>query len=235
MFLNFWVLIICRWQKKKDFCFRPRNGLVAKISKSGSASFPSISHKKLGLFLRCCEFLRFENVVLSYRDSGSMSIDKKCHLFLKHLKPLKEAFNDSTKIEFNAYMGGFQDEFRDPLQLLNHLRNELLPICDSARRYVFAISFFSHEASITAILEAILQMPPINLSTNVEFNFNRRNELLPQFVPVDAISAWLDRADHMVMKCKQQLKKPLELKACLCQVQNAHELFEHFKKVHFVY
>ena len=201
----------------------------------------------MGLFLRCCEFIRFENVKLYYDDCGSQSIDKKCHLFVKHLKPLKAAFNDSTKIEFNAdigrgqihSVGEGQNNFRDQLQLLNHLRNELLPVCDSVRRYEFAIRFFSHGASATDILYAILRMQPINFSTNVEFNLYQPRGFLPQFVPVDAIdpiSAWLDRSNDMVMKCKQQQKTPLDLKVYLRgvrDVQNAQELFEHFKKVHF--
>ena len=151
--------------------FRPNDGLVAKICKFGYLPFRDISHEELGLFLRYCEFLRFENVKLSYNYPGFQSIDKKCRLFVEHLKPLKAAFSDSTKIEFHARIGEGQNKFRDPLQLLNHLRNELLPICDSARRYKFTFYLISHEASTTAILEAILQMPQINFSTNVEFNF----------------------------------------------------------------
>ena len=153
---------------------------------------------------------------------------------MKHLKPLKAALSDSTRIYFNANMGGGQNQFTDPLQLLNHLRNELLPICDSARRYIFSIFFSSHEASDTGILGAILQMPPINSRTNVKFNLYQPNGFLPQFVPIDAISAWLDRSNDLVMKCKQQQKNPLKLRVDLCSVENVQQLCEHFKKVHFV-
>ena len=219
--------------------FRRKDGLVAIINKFGFSSFASISHEELGLFLRCCEFLRFRSVTLNYNDLpynidlGFQSIDKKCHLFVKHLKPLKAAFSDSTKIEFNADIGESQNNFGDPLQLLNHLRNKLLPICDSVRHYEFAIRFCSHEASTTDILDSILRMPPINSSTNVKFNLYQFR-ILPQFVPVDAISAWLDRSNNMVMKCKHQQKTPLELRIYMCGVENVQELSEHFKKVHFV-
>ena len=232
--------------------FRPEDGLEAKISKFGSVSFASISHEELGLFLRSCEFLRFRSVTLNYNDwlnydDGFQSIGKRCQLFVTHLKPLKTALSDSTKIEFNAdigsgqiqFVGEGQNNFRDPLQLLNHLRNELLPVCDSVRRYEFAIRFFSHGASAIDILYAILRMQPMTFSTNVEFNLYQPRGYLPQFLPVDAIdpiSAWLDRSNDMVMKCKQQQKTPLDLKVYLQgvrNVQNAQELFEHFKKVHF--
>ena len=225
-----------------DSSLDPKTDCQLKLATLGIYNiytFRGISHKKLGLFLRCCEFLRFENVILEYEnygDSDLQSIDKKCHLFVEHLKPLKAAFNDSTTIEFNADVGGDQSNFRDPLQLLNHLRNELLPICDLPCRYEFSIFFSSHGASATAILDSILQMSPVNSSTNVEFDFYHTNRGPPILtrLPVDAISAWLDRSNDMAMKCKQQQKTPLELRVYMCGVQNVRELFEHFKKVHFV-
>ena len=223
--------------------FRPKDGLVAKISKFGSSSSESISHEELGLFLRCCEFLRFENVKLYYNDlpygdDGFQSINKRCQLFVTHLKPLKTAFSDSTIIVFNAHIGYCQNNFRDPLQLLNHLRNELLPVCDSARRYEFTFRVLAPKATMTStvdILDSILRMPPINSSSNAKFNFINGclgGPILTR-LPVDAIAAWLDRSNDMVMKCKQQQKTPLELSVFLCGVQNVQELFEHFKKVHF--
>ena len=113
----------------------------------------------------------------------------------------------------------------------------MLPVCGSARRYEFSILFYSQEASTTAILEAILQMPPINFSTNVAFNFYQPyGGILPQLLPVDAISVWLNRSNDMVMKCNRQQKKLLELKVSFKdRIQNVHQLFEHFKKVHFAY
>ena len=248
-FSCFWIfgylLFVVRWPlaEKIDFFFRSKNGLTAKMSKFGYSPFQRISHKQLGLFLRCCEFVRFENVKLNYNDRpynadlGFQSIDKKFHLFVKHLKPLKAAFSDSTIIQFYASIGYRQSQFTDPLQLLNHLRNELLPVCDSARRYEFSILFYSQEASATAILDAILQMPPINFSTNVAFNFYQPyGGILPQLLPVDAISVWLNRSNDMVMKCNRQQKKLLELKVSFRnRIQNVQQLFEHFKKVHFAY
>ena len=205
--------------------------MVAKIQR-GFGRPKRISHKQLGLFLGCCGFLRFEIVWLIYDDSSLQSIDEKCHLFVKHLEPLSAGFNDSTIIKFNANMKDDQSHFRDPLQLLNHLRNELLPICASARCYEFLIRFFSHESSATNIFDSILQMPPINFSTNLEFNlFHPANddEILTR-LSVDTISAWLDRPNGVIMKHRNT---PLELDVYLEGVQNTQELFEHFKKVYF--
>ena len=215
--------------------FRLNGGLEAEISKLLYSPLQRISHNQF-LFLRCCEFIRFENVKLYYNHFGFQSIDKKCRLFVEHLKPLKAAFNDSTKIDFNADIGDGQTNFREPLQLLNHHRNELLPICDLPCRYEFTIFFSTHGTFATAILDSILQMSPVNSSTNVEFDFYHTNRGPPILtrLPVDAISAWLDRSNDMAMKCKQHQKTPLNLRVYLGDVQNVHELFEHFKKVHFV-
>ena len=134
-------------------------------------------------------------------------------------------------------MGGGQTYFRDPLHLLNHLRNELLPICDSTYNYEFFISFLSHEASATDIIDSILQMPPINSSTNVKFDLyhpNTYGETLTR-LPIDAVSAWLDRPNDVIMKCKRQQNTPLKLDFDVDGVQNTQELLDHFKEVHFAY
>ena len=138
-------------------------------------------------------------------------------------------------------------DFEDPLQLLNHLRNELLPICASARCYEFTIRFcfFCHYVSATNMLDAILQMPSIVSSTNVKFSFHQfqpydyghgpygANTTL--FLPVAAISAWLNRnSNGMIIKSRKQQKSPIELTVYIdsyVQVQNVQELFEHLKKV----
>ena len=175
----------------------------------------------------------------NYYMENSQSIKKKCHLFLKHLKPLSAGFNDSTIIQFNANIGCDYDvsNFGDPLQILNHLRNELLPIFSTARCYEFLIRFFSHGASVTNTLDSILQMPQIISSTNVKFSFYRRfSTITTQFLPVAAISAWLDRSfNGMIIKSQKQQKSPLELTVYIdssIQVQSVFELFENLKKVH---
>ena len=221
------------------FNFRPEDGWVAKISKGpGYSPFRRISQKPLDLFLRCCEFLRFEKVKLPYDDFPFLSIDKKCHLFVKRLKPLRAALSDSTTIHFNASIDyeltpALTINFGGPLQILNHLRNELLPICASARCYEFTIRFCLRYVSATNILDSILQMSPIISSTNVQFNlyhsYFMSHEILTR-LPVDAISAWLDRPNNMIMKHRNT---PLKLKVYLDGVQNTQELFEHFKKVCF--
>ena len=135
-------------------------------------------------------------------------------------------------IRFIADVKDDPSHFRDPLQLINHLCNELLPCCDSARYYDFSISFYSHGASAPSILASILQVPSVNSSTKVEFNFPRPGTHLPCLLPVDVISAWLNRSsDIMTIKDQKQHMKML----CIFTPgnQNGQEMVEHLKKVYF--
>ena len=206
------------------FFFSHRSGLAAKIG--NYRGFERISYKELDLFP---PFLRFKRVWLSYDQIRCLQpIDKKCDLFVKHLKPLKAAINASTMIRFTANISADPSHFRDPPQLLNHLCNELLPCCDSARYYDFRISFYSHEASAPNILASILQVPSVNSSTNVEFNFLGTH--VPCLLPVDVISAWLNRSsDTMAIKGQHQM----ELSIFMRGNQNGQEMIDHLKKVYF--
>ena len=200
--------------------------MAAKIG--NYRGFERISYKELDSFPR---FIRFESVWLSYDEYRcSQPIDKKCHLFVKHLKPLKAAINASTVIRFTANMKDDPSHFRDPLQLLNHLCNELLPCCDPARYYDFNISFYSHAASAPNILASILQVPSVNSSTNVEFNFLQHYTRVPCLLLVDVISAWLNRSsDTMAIKGQHQK----ELSIFMRGNQNGQEVIDHLKKVYF--
>ena len=100
------------------------------------------------------------------------------------------------------------------------------------------------------MLDAILQMPSIVSSTNIKFSFHQIQPYgygyghghspyganTTQFLPVTAISAWLNRSSNgMIIKSLKQQKSPLKLTVYInsyVQVQNVQELFEHLKKVH---
>ena len=191
-----------------------------------------ISYKELDSFHR---FLRFKVVWLFYdydKYRCLQPIDKKCDLFAKHLKPLKAAINASTMIRFTANISADPSHFRDPLQLPNHLRNELLPCCDSARYYDLRIRFYSHEASAPNILAFILQVPSINSSTKVEFYFSRPGTHVPILLPVDVISAWLNRSSDLAIIKGQKHQKELYIYITGGN-QNGQEVIDHLKKVYF--
>ena len=177
------------------------------------------------------QFLRFDRVELSYISSvyaNALPIAKKCQSVVNYLQRLK--LNDTTLIHFIGFIHQTnRNNFISHSQLLDHLRNELLPICGSTRGYKFKISCFSDKASHKNLIAEILQMPRIDCCSNVEIN-------LPVFtthkLPIESISHWLHRnCDGIVEveKLKEQFLRIYSVNSPCAQ-----ELCEYFKKVTFV-
>ena len=110
--------------------------------------------------------------------------------FIKHLKPLKAALSDLNLLHFDAEI--IEDsvpDFSSRSNLLHHIRDELLPICElSSRAYKFTISFQSLETNRAALIESILQIPQVGRCPNVALKIS---SLLNVRLPVEAIAQWL--------------------------------------------
>lgn len=166
-------------------------------------------------------FLRFDRIdLLCY--PGWRSVARRRQIFLNHLRSLKEALKDSLLIHLecavdrNSYIG-----FKEYSSLFNHIRNELLPICVSSRRYKLAInlgpnrnaqnSTLSHEHDNHITLLNYLSYPQVTRCRNVSFYFylcevnttlNGRqiaglhNGIIRDYLtglPIEAISTWLNQ------------------------------------------
>ena len=158
-----------------------------------------------------------------------MSITKKCQIVVKYLQRLK--LNDSIVIHFIfAIKNNSRNDFSDHSQLLDHLRNELLPICGSSRGYKFEICPFSDPISQTNLFAQILQIPRIDFCSNVEIKLNEFTSYQMNF-PIELISNWLhrNRTDRIE-------EKPTERVLQLCSSGSnfpfARELCDHLTKVH---
>lgn len=134
-------------------------------------------------------------------------------------------------IEFYAFIDrNYYRDFSGYSQLIEHIRNNLLPICNLSRGYKFYIGFGSDKNSAKNVIESLLQMPAIKQCSHVEFkNFNgEKNQL-----PVDAISNWLERsADGIENKFQNTKEKFLEVKSF--GINNAQEMLEHLKTVFLI-
>ena len=93
------------------------------------------------------QFLRFDCVKFNYSSLnngcaiGNAPIAEKFQSVVNYLQQLK--LNDSNLIHIiGAIDKNNLIDFSDNSQLLDHLRNELLPICGSSRRYKFEICYF---------------------------------------------------------------------------------------------
>ena len=158
-----------------------------------------------------------------------MSITKKCQIVVKYLQQLK--LNDSIVIHFIfAIKNNSRSDFGDHSQLLDHLRNELLPICGSSCGYKFEIYLVSDEVSHTNIIAQILQMPRIDCCSNAEINLPVFAILPVQLLPIEPILIWLNQ------NCDGIDEKPKERFLRIYSNSNLHipsvqELCDHLKKV----
>ena len=164
--------------------------------------------------------------------SGSQSIDEKLRLLQNRLQLLKTAFSDSKEINLTAKINqNDQSQFRDHLQLLDHLREQVLPICDSSPVYAFTIDFKSNKDATGNFIGQILQLPPINRCREVYFHYE--NETFIQ-LPVEVISIWLNRNSNNEIGCTrtgQSEKERLLSMNNRIRIQNAVEMCDRSKMV----
>ena len=143
------------------------------------------------------QFLRFDDVELNY-CCQKVPIKEMCRLVVNYLQPLKKALNDTHLITFIAGINeNDPSKFSNHLQLLNHVQEELLPICDSSYGYKFEIRFNSDKIAGANVIRQILQMPPIDRCSNVEISlhglayFYYEHVLGRNKLPIEAISSFL--------------------------------------------
>ena len=121
-------------------------------------------------------FLRF-NTVFLYYGPGSQSINEKLQLLQNQFQLFKMAFSDLEKITLIARINqNDQTQFHDHSQLLDHFREQVLPICDSSPLYSFHIDFKSDNDAGGNFIVQILQLPSINRCQKVYFHYD--NETL---------------------------------------------------------
>ena len=179
------------------------------------------------------QFLRFDQVKLDYHSTiKARPIAEKCQSVVDYLLPLK--LNDLNLIHFNATIDeNNRSDFSDHSQLIDHLRNEFLPICGSSRGYKFEISF--DELSRTDLIAKILQMPQIDCCSNVDIflyfpYITYPMEFLLTFEPVP-ISDWLHRNYNGIAgKSKERFLRIFPFNTLWAQ-----ELCNHLKKVTIYY
>ena len=169
-------------------------------------------------------FLRFDRLEL-----------QNCQIFVEHLQLLKEAFNDSTLIHFDASISDKKLKFNGGglnfLSFYNHIRHEFAPICDSIRQYSFGISNFCEDGAATNFIASILRIPQISRSTNVYFRIG--NQKMIQ-LPVNELSNWLNRkSEDKINNCKKQRERLLQIRGG-APVRNAREMCDFLKEVRFL-
>ena len=176
-------------------------------------------------------FLRFNSVFLIY-SPGSQSIDEKLHLLQNRLQLFKTAFRDVEKITLIAKINQTdQSQFRNHSQLLDHFREQVLPICDSSPFYSFQIDFQSDNDAAGNFIAQILQLPSIIRCRDVLFLYEK--ETFIQF-HAETISNWLHRNSDDRIGCTgtgQSKKERILATNNRIKIQNAVEICDHLKMV----
>lgn len=176
------------------------------------------------------QFVRFDRVLLWYY--GELSIEEKFKLYGNYLQLLKKALNDANSIKFFCKIDQNDGHaFRNHSQLLNHVQNDLLAICDSSRGYAFVIDLHSDTNAGANVMDQILEMHPIGRCSNLEIKiieFYGRSEHQIQ-LPIELISNWLHRKlDGINEKSKERF-----LRISSENIQNIREMCNHLKTVSF--
>ena len=155
------------------------------------------------------------------------------------LQPIKHAIN-GAEFEFRVDVpssSSFLDGFTDNLMLFTHLEEELLPICNACRRYMFDISWpgrFDDTYNSADTITKILQFGPIDGSSEVLFTF-----LSPYFsieLPVMSIVNWLNRgpnSDTINTNGQVMEERVLQIKSTHNDIPNLLALVNGLKKVNF--
>ena len=223
--------------------------------------FPALS--KLPNLDELPKFVRFKRVELEYCDgyngygeygcakisvekrdrSLEQSIAEKCQSLVKYLQPLKEALNNLVLIYFVAVINANDGScFSDSSKLLNHVQNEVIPICNSSRGYRIEISYFESMNDCPNVIASILQMNPFIRCSHLEIIFHRyfhtdtygelstwssQHAVEPPQLPIERISNWLHRKSETI----NENSKKRFLRINLSKTQNALELLAHLQEV----
>lgn len=215
--------------------------------------FPALS--KLPNLDELPKFVRFKRVELEYCDdyngygehgcakisvekrdrSPEQSIAEKCQSLVKYLQPLKEALNNLVLLYFVAVINANDGScFSDSSKLLNHVQNEVIPICNSSRGYRIEISYFESEMNdCPNVIASILQMNPFIRCSHLEiilhryFHTDTYGDVEPPQLPIERISNWL----HGKSETINENSKKRFLRINLSNTQNALELLAHLKEV----
>lgn len=150
-----------------------------------------ISLQDLALFPA---FLRFRLVQLQYMYGFQSSVEK-CELFDGCLHSIRPALNDSELIRFNCIgSSALPNQFLNHNTLIEYLRDRLLPICNTSRKYAFSICFCSDENKnlATDIIAPILQMSQVTRNGCCAVNFGVEDANPAQLpLPIESVSNWL--------------------------------------------
>ena len=175
------------------------------------------------------QFLRFSEFGLCYNKTSLQSIAEKCHTFVDCLQSIQAPLCDSASILICAEIDKEKpSQFGDYSTLLNHIRGELLPICDSSRQYSFFI-VGSDKTHHVSVIESILTIPQIVCCSNILIEVHQI--ATPLQLPVGAIAQWLNQTADRNRIDGQKKEKFLRIGTEHDKIRNVLEMCKHLTEV----
>ena len=114
-------------------------------------------------------------------------------------------------------------------KLLDHIKKELLPICNACCSYKFDINFNYNKDGVTTLIDSILHLEPVIRCSNVQFDCKMRAKWYGGMqLPVAQILIWLLNPDSIQMKKERILKISPE-----SRISNFGDMIDRLKKVIF--
>lgn len=142
-----------------------------------------------------------------------------------NLRPLARLLKGS-KFEFWAQISNSD---HTP-QILQHLGNQLLEICNACHSYKFDLLFTpTNGTSAANAIATILQFAPINGSSNIVFDLDLCE--MKMDLPIESIANWLNRTfDRTNSSEEKQEARFLQIK--ISEISNASKMLDHLRKVY---
>ena len=160
------------------------------------------------------------------------------------LQPIKHAIN-GAEFEFRGNVSsiirsGRLSGFTDNSMLLAHLEEELLPICNACRSYMFDIGCLrvTDTSAVTNTITTILQFGPIYGCSKVLFYLRSIFAVFsPTEIPVMSIANWLNCGPNSdTINTNEQVKNERILKiVSRANISNLFALVNFLKKVNLNY
>ena len=193
-------------------------------------------------------FLRFDEVRLQYA-TGSQSLLAKFRLFESCLESIKPALNDSNKICFVADINrNYPRYFSDHSSVVIYLRDRLLPICGSSRRYEFDITLITSPISLRVrysefngnsaahVISSLLQFPQVRLCSNVSIKLRGYRGYYSTIarLPVEDISNWLTPKNDEGVEIRSKKEGNRFLLIYSGIIPNTREMWDHLMGVNLI-
>lgn len=123
--------------------------------------------------------------------------------------------------------------FDDHTKLVEHIRNEISLLCNSARCYKFNIALHTDKDSVAEVIDSILQMPSINRCSNVDFWLHDDFRGISVELPIETISNWLFRISdgNAEINCPKSHPRLLEIGKIM--LQNVMDIWDALTQVYF--